>query len=133
VKRRALAVFAALPVCADAPAAAPGDSLLAFQRVGGWVVLERLDPLTLRPPQGAPRPLRVGLASRDGQMEPQLAWSLDGRSIAVGGDAIELIDPTGSRRARTVVTAPRGAFFSSIGWSSAGTILAALVPAPTAP
>jgi hypothetical protein len=61
VKRHALAAVLALSlsVCASAPAAAPGGSLLALQRVGGRVVLERLDPLSLRPLTGAPRPLPV--------------------------------------------------------------------------
>jgi hypothetical protein len=73
----------------------------------------------------------VRLASRYGQMEPQLAWSPNGRRIAVGGDAVELIDPSGSGPARTVVAARRGASFSSIGWSSTGTLLATVVPSPT--
>jgi uncharacterized delta-60 repeat protein len=76
---------------------------------------------------------RVRLVSRYGGMEPQLAWSPDGSRIAIGGNAIELIDPTGGRRARTLAIAPRGASFASIGWSSAGTILAAFAPSPTAP
>jgi hypothetical protein len=90
VKRRGFAVavaLAALAVCASAPAAAPGDSLLALQRVGGWVVLERLDPPTLRPLAGAPRPLRV-----DRRFPVTWDFSPDGSHLVIGGGAARLVD-----------------------------------------
>jgi len=105
--------LATIVTCASGPAASPGNSLLALQRVGGWVVLERLDPLTLRPLPGSPPPLRVNR-----RFPVPWDFSPDGSHVVTGGSKARLVDVTTFRE--VVRDWPGGDPFTWLIWTTQG-------------